>query len=67
MSCAKTAEPIEMMFGMWSWVGQESTISWRCTLASPGEYDWIVASPPHTDDSTVFARWRQCASLSSTP
>ena len=36
MSCAKMAEPIEMQFGLWTWMGP------RKHLLLPGEYDWTV-------------------------
>jgi len=35
---AKTAEPIKMSFGRLSPVGPR----YRCTLAQPGECDWVV-------------------------
>jgi len=38
--CTKTAEPIEMPFGMWTQV--EVCIRRWFTLAPPGEDDWIV-------------------------
>jgi len=50
VSCAKTAEPIEMPFGMWTRVGpRKHALEWRCTLAQPSESDW-----------TVHVRW-QCS------
>jgi len=36
ISCAKTAEPIEMPFGMWTQVGPRKD---GVTLVQPGEYD----------------------------
>jgi len=39
MSCAKTAEPIEMMFGMWIRIGPSKHMLGEVTLAPPGEYD----------------------------
>jgi len=43
MRCAKTAEPIEMPFGMWTRVGpMKHILDGGCTFAPPGEYDWAV-------------------------
>jgi len=40
LSCAKTAEPIEMRLGLWTRVGPRKHVShMRCTLAQSGEYD----------------------------
>jgi len=40
VSPAKTAEPIEMSFGIRSWVGPRKHLLDGCTsLAPPGEYD----------------------------
>jgi len=40
---AKTAEPIEMSFGMWTRLGPGNhVLDGGCTLAPPGEYDWTV-------------------------
>jgi len=43
VSCTKTAEPIEMPFGLWTWVGRRKHVwcMW-CTLVPRGEYDWTV-------------------------
>ena len=38
-SCAKTAEPIEMPFGLWTWVDQMKHVLHGGTLAPPGKYD----------------------------
>jgi len=32
MTCAKTAEPIKMPFGMWTGVAQETIIKWRSSF-----------------------------------
>jgi len=54
VSCAKTAEPIEMPFGMWTRVGpRKHALEWGCTLAQPSKSDW-----------TVHVRW-QCSLLSN--
>ena len=37
MSCAKTAEPIEMPFGLWTQVGQRSIIKWGIDPPSEGQ------------------------------
>jgi len=42
VSRAKTAEPIEVPFGMPSWVGQRKHVLDAVTLAKPDEYDWAV-------------------------
>jgi len=46
VSCAKTAEPIEMSFETWTRVGQRKDVGEpirrECTLAQPGKYDWTV-------------------------
>ena len=40
VSCAKTAEPIEMLFGMWTRLGpRKHVLDVGCTLAQPGEYN----------------------------
>ena len=39
MSCAKMAEPIEMLFGLWTRVGRRKHVLHGGTLAPPGEYD----------------------------
>jgi len=49
VSCAKTAESMEMPFGICTGVAQEACVRWGCILAPPGEYDW-----------TVHVRW-QCS------
>jgi len=36
VSCSKMAEPIKMLFGLWTLVGP---MKHECTLAPPGEYD----------------------------
>ena len=57
MRCTETAEPIELMFTLWTPVGRwKQTLivfsRWRqCahmvgTLAPPGEYDWTVRPRP---------------------
>ena len=38
ISCAKTAEPIEMPFGIWTPVGPRKHVLGGVTLAQPGEY-----------------------------
>jgi len=48
--CAKTAEPIEMPFGLWTQVGpRKHKFNHMCQLA------------PVCTSSIIFARWRQCA------
>jgi len=42
VSCAKTAEPIEMPSGYRLGWAQGSTGYLGCTLSPPGEYDWTV-------------------------
>jgi len=42
MSCAKTAEPIQMPFGLCSRMGPRKHVWHGGTLAQPGEYDWTV-------------------------
>jgi len=53
MSCAKTAELIDLLFGLWTWRGPRKhkfnrirqvapMPSWKGTLAPPGEYDWTA-------------------------
>jgi len=43
VSCAKTTEPTEMPFGIWTQVGpEEACIRWECILAPPGEYHWTM-------------------------
>jgi len=43
VSCAKTAEPIEIPFGVWTRVGwQMHVVDRRCLLASSGDYNWTV-------------------------
>jgi len=44
VSPAKTAEPIQMPFGLWTRVGprKHACIRQGCTLAPPGEYNWTV-------------------------
>jgi len=37
VSCAKTAEPIEMPFGLWTWVSRRRHVSHGNTLVRPGE------------------------------
>jgi len=40
VSCATTAELIDMPFGMWTLVGPRKQVlglDWGCTLARPGE------------------------------
>jgi len=40
VSCAKTAEPIEMSFGLWTRVGsRKRVLHGMCTLATHSEYD----------------------------
>jgi len=40
VSPAKTAEPIEMPFGLWTRVGpRKHVLDGSCTLTPPGEYD----------------------------
>ena len=39
VSCAKTAELIEMPFGLWTWVGRRKHVLHGVTLAPPSEYD----------------------------
>jgi len=40
VSCAKTAEPTEMPYGLRAWVGPRKHV-WRCRLALSGEYHWL--------------------------
>jgi len=43
MSCAKTAEWMEMPFGLWTRVyPKKHVLDGGVTLAPPGEYDWTV-------------------------
>jgi len=45
MSWAKMAEPINLLFGLWTWVGQKKHKFKRVqkgTLAPPGKYDWTI-------------------------
>jgi len=42
VSCVKTAEPIEMLFWVWTCIGPRKHVLDGCTLAPPGEYDWTV-------------------------
>jgi len=54
VSCAKTAEPIDLPFGLWTLVGRRKhkfyhicqvapmCPHWRAHLAPPNEYDWTV-------------------------
>jgi len=37
-SPAKTVEPTEMLYEMWTQVGPETITRWRCRLAPPGKY-----------------------------
>jgi len=30
MSCAKTAEPINLLFGLWTWVGRTKEAQFNC-------------------------------------
>jgi len=56
VSCAKTAEPIEMPFEIYTRMGPRNHVlrdDVRCTLSQPGEYQW-----------TVHVRWR-CGLLSN--
>ena len=39
VSCAKTSEPIEMPFGLWTQVGRRKHVLHGGRLAPPGEYD----------------------------
>jgi len=39
VSCAKTAEPMEMPFEVWTLVGPRKHELNRVALAQPGEYD----------------------------
>jgi len=39
MSCAKVAELMEILFGLWTWVGPRKRVLDGCTLTPPGEYD----------------------------
>jgi len=48
MSCGKTTQPIEMLFGVWTWVGpRKDVFRWQFTLAPPGECGWTIM-------------WRRC-------
>jgi len=38
VSCARTAEPIEIPFGFVLRWAKETYIAWGCTLAQPGKY-----------------------------
>ena len=38
VSCAKTAEPIDMPFGIWTPVNQGSIVLDGCTLVPPAEH-----------------------------
>jgi len=42
MSCAKTAEPVKMPFGVWNRMGPKKHVLDGVTLAQSGEYDWTV-------------------------
>jgi len=49
VSCAKTAEPIDLPFGLWTRVGRRkhspggaNVRSWEDTLPAPGEYSWNI-------------------------
>jgi len=43
VSYVKAAEPLEMPFWMWSWVGCKQTHVRRgCTFAQSGQYNWTV-------------------------
>jgi len=43
VSCAQTAEPIDLPFGLWTRVDRRKHVpTWEGTLAAPGEYDWTV-------------------------
>jgi len=35
VTCAKTAEPIEMPFGLWAWMGPRNRVKW-----GPDPMDW---------------------------
>jgi len=48
---AEPAEPIEMSFGLWVWVGRRKQVLHGDTLAQPGGYDWTVC---------VLRRWALC-------
>jgi len=42
MSCANSAEPIDMPLGLWTLVCRMKHVLHRGILAPPGEYDWTV-------------------------
>ena len=40
MSCTvQKRQSIEMLFGLWIWVGSRDRVTWGCTLAPRDEYD----------------------------
>jgi len=52
VSCAETAELIDLLFGLWSRVG------WK-----KHKFNCIRKVAPICTISIVFARWRQCANM----
>jgi len=38
----KTAEPIKMTFGMWTWVGPRKQVLDGVYIVPPSEYDWTI-------------------------
>jgi len=54
VSAAKTAKPVEMPFGIWTWMGpRKHVLDGGCILAQSGEYD-----------RTSRVRW-QCGLMSN--
>ena len=49
MSCAETAELIDLPFGLWTWVGRRKN-----------KFNPISQRTPMCTISIVFAKWRQC-------
>jgi len=55
VSCAETAEPIDLPFGLWTRVGQKKH-----------EFNSIHQMASMCRISVVFAMWRQCAHIEDT-
>ena len=54
------AEPTEMPFGMWTWLGPRKHVLDGCTLWPPGEYDWTVRMRQRCGLTVCEITWTTC-------